>query len=220
MLLEDEKTFYRCYFFLPYEYIPNPVKFDKPAVIEFPYQDQLTENQKKQIAQINGMGFYLGRESGLMSLPSSEVRHLDNCSLEYDITLADDGDLEPVMELLYKCFDPLYAFLPDTEELLFNISHSQVWVMKSKNEIKAVLNSKVEKNSAIISHIAVSPSCRGCGLGKLMVDTYHHCYADRVRTFQHWVDLNNKPAMNMYTCFGYQITLRRANEYVKKLSDL
>ena len=214
LLIENKNIFYRCYYFLSPDTIPSHVEFEKETVIELPFQENLTYSQKQQIEQIISMGFNLGRSSGMMGLSSDEVRFICSDYPFDNISFAEKKDCDEVMRLLTSCFNPLYAFLPDEEELLNNIAEQRVWILKEKGVIAAVLNSRYEKNTAAISHVGVDSKYRGKGYGKKLVETYHRFYRDRVRIFQHWVDLENSYAINMYKKFGYQFSLRKANEYL------
>ena len=42
-------------------------------------------------------------------------------------------------------------------------------------------------------------------------------FAGLIGSFGHWVDLHNAPALALYRRFGYQLTPKRANEYVLRL---
>lgn len=214
LILEDESDFFRCYYFLPAEVIPSPVILDKKAVIELPYQEQLTPAQKQQVAQISGMGFQLGRRSGMMLLPAENVIPLLQNIPEETVLFASQEDTGKVLSLLYDCFNPLYSYIPDEEEMFRNISENRVWIIRNEDQLAAVLNSRLEKNNALISHVAVAREFRGRGYGKMLVEVYHRAYKNQVRNFQHWVDLDNTSALNMYSAFGYQFTSRKANEYI------
>lgn len=48
----------------------------------------------------------------------------------------------------------------------------------------------------------------------MILKAYHDRYKTEVMSFNHWVDLNNIAAVNMYRSFGYEFNLRKANEYI------
>lgn len=215
LLLDDVGSFYRCYYFLSKEARPAPVSLDKPAVIEFPYRSALGHAEQEQISRLQGMGFRLGRESAQMAASAEQIMELEQGGQALEVTAAQAEDGPQLLGLLERSFDPLYAFLPSREKLDCAIEEQRVLVIKNGSTVEAVLNSSVEKNRASIDHVAVAEQSRGKGLGKQIVQAYHRKYRQSVSGFQHWVDLNNRAAVSMYTAFGYAFSVRKANEYVK-----
>ena len=94
------------------------------------------------------------------------------------------------------------------------IGEGRVLVIRDGRDVAAALISGFEKRIASVQQVAVAPAYRGRGFGKAIMRAYHALYADRAASFQHWVDLNNAPAVDMYLGFGYGFTLRKANEYI------
>ena len=221
LLLDQAGTFYRCYYFLPESFVPRPLKLDRDAVIEFPFSGAMNELQLAQVRMISGMGFHLGRESGMMSVsPEAVVFFSEGQPEDPRAGLAEEGDIPQILDLLNRCFDPLYAFLPDEEELQAAVRNGQVLVVREKpRRIAAALYSGRERNTAVIRQIAVEPLRRGNGLAGCLLDGYHRMYRKEVSLFRHWVDLRNSPAVSMYRKAGYAFTLRKANEYVLRKED-
>ena len=89
--------------------------------------------------------------------------------------------------------------------------------MGQDGRLLGVLNSSCGHNTACIDQLAVQPDARGRRVGAALAAAYHRLYAGRVRSFGHWVDLHNAPALALYRRFGYQLTPKRANEYVLRL---
>lgn len=213
LLLDNQTSFYRCYYFLSEHDKFRRLVLDKPAVIELPYTCELNHKQVLQVEKIESMGFRLGRKSGMMcSLP--ERITFDN-KISNDIcSLADYQDVERIYDLLNFCFNPLYAFLPTLGELEASIRGSKVLVIRNGERIAASLISSIEKGIASIKQVAVNPSYRGQGYGKAILQAYHSRYINEALSFQHWVDMNNFVATSLYVKFGYEFNLRKANEYI------
>lgn len=215
ILLEDEKDFYRFYYYLAPEKNPPSIELDKPAVIELPFQDHFKLTQIQQVNLIHQMGFELGRESAAMVLSVESVQNIMHAESTSRVSFARKSDCVSVSNLLRKAFNPLYSFLPSDEELLQDINEGKVWVINDSGYLAGCLRSEVEKSYASIAQIAVDPEYRGRGYGNYLIETYHQYYKEKVRNFQHWVDLNNQPAVNMYRKWGYIFNGRRANEFIK-----
>lgn len=216
LLLEDQVDFYRCCYFLSEHEQPGHVTLDKDAVIEFPFNGTMNEKQRLQVQKIESMGFRLGRESGMMCSAPDQLAVF--CAGEADNICRTAGpeDAAQILALINLYFDPLYAFLPTEEELLGFISEGRALVIRDGDGIAAALISSFEKRIASIRQVAVASAHRGKGLGKAIVQAYHSKYMGEAASFQHWVDLNNTPAVNMYLSFGYSFGLRKANEYILK----
>lgn len=215
LMLDDCGDFYRCYYYLSRRSSPGKLDFDKPAVIELPFNSSLNDNQLLQVSRIEAMGFRLGRESAMMSCPADGSA----CCYGGDsgiCTYAKAQDAPQILQLLYLCFDPLYAFLPTLEQLLCSIAEDRVIVIRDGDKIAAALVSSFEKGIASIRQVAVDPQLRGKGYGKDILCAYHKKYLGEAASFQHWVDINNTPAVNMYQSAGYSFSHRRANEYILK----
>lgn len=219
LLLDDLGDFYRCYYYLSGDKRPSKVRLSKNAVIELPFTGELADRQREQVRIINLMGFKLGRESGLMSLPSEKILDVNDRKAPVQSSFAMRGDAAQIYALLYQTFDPLYAFLPSMAELENSIDHKMIFTIHDGEKVSAFLNSRFEKRTAFINHIVVDRQFRGRGYGELLIKAYHEKYHRDVATFQHWVDLDNHAAINMYRKFGYKFSLRKANEYILMMEE-
>ena len=215
LILDDNQSFYRCYYYLSGNDQPERLALNKSAVMEFPFNGELKEVQMQQIKLIEAMGFRLGRESGLMVASANQLTdaHLDS-SGHGDCRAPEEEDSGPILDMLNEAFNPLYAFLPSEAELTNAIREKRVIAIYDGERIVAALISSVEKKAATINQIVVDPDYRRCGLGRRLMAAYHDQYRHKVASFRHWVDLNNKAAVNMYLGLGYSIGLRKANEYI------
>ena len=215
LLLDDRGGFYRCYYYLPPEGGPRGVTLDKPAVIELPFNGALNEGQRLQVRKIEGMGFRLGRESGMMTAAPAQLADARPlASAASACQPACRADAAQILALLNRCFNPLYAFLPSESELCASMDAGRVWAARRGETVDAVLISDYQKQTASILQVAVEASRRGKGLGKALVQTYHDRYRGEAARFQHWVDLHNEPAVRLYRELGYAFSIRKANEYI------
>ncbi len=211
LLLQEEPTFYRgCYYLSDQQEPPQPV-LDRPAVIEYVFQNALSPKQQAEIRRIEQMGFTLGRESGRMILPADQ---LAPGGAAERVRMAEPGEEAVIGQLFSETFNPLYSYLPTRQELTEAIAAGRVYAVFSRNILCAALYAQVEKQCATIRLLAVSPSYRREGLGRQLVQFYHDSLASQVRTFAHWVDLHNTGAIHLYQMFGYSFDPRRANEYI------
>lgn len=213
LILDENEDFYRCYYFLSPALENQKIVLDKPAVIEFPFNSELREKQLFQISLIEKMGFHLGRESALMTASPNQVI---STSIEPSdsVEFANAENLGQIDALFVGSFNPLYAFLPGKEELMEAINERRVMVARDQGAVVAALHCGFEKGVAEIKHIAVLPAYRGTGLGKMLMQFYHKQYQPLAARFQQWVDIHNLPAISMYQRFGYEFSLRKANEYI------
>lgn len=214
LLLDDRSDFYRCCYFLPASEFPGQISLGKPSVIEFPFNGTPNQSQLLQIRMIESMGFHLGRESGLMSASSDRIREVSPAQEPGPVCAAEPEDAPEILALMYASFNPLYAFLPTEEELETAIREGRVLVIRSGDKVAAALISGFERGIASIQQVAVDPAFRGKRLGRQIVEHYHAKYMEEARSFQHWVDLNNRVALNLYHSFGYELVSRKANEYI------
>ena len=216
-LLEDCGSFFRCYYLLSATEHPSPLQLDREAVVEFPFTGELNPTQRLQIGRLQELGFVLGRESGMMTCAAADVR-----SLELDLSEVRNpqpDELPEIDDLLRRSFDPRFAFLPAREEIAQAAADGMVFSIFRDGHLAAILVSGHEKNVATVHQITVDEVYRGRGLGKLLLEAYHRHYAGIASTFRHWVDLHNAPALAMYRAFGYEFSLRKANEYILAPSD-
>ena len=174
----------------------------------------MNEKQLLQEQKVVKLGFRLGRKSSMMTAASDQIILSDNELTKERVQYADHADEKQIMELLVVNFNPLYAFLPGKEELSRLIKEKSVFLIRDKNELQAVLISELGKSVATIRQVCVAEKERGKGLGKALVDAYHRHYNNRAISFQHWVDIDNVSAINMYQRVGYRFSLRKANEYI------
>lgn len=214
LILDDQGGFFRCYYFIPEEGEQKHVLLSKDAVVEFPYNGEMNDKQRLQENKILSLGFQLGRRSGLMTAKAEQIVQEDEIRTDSEIICAVPEDITGIRSLLDESFNPLYAFLPTEEEMQQLVNNQMVFVNRRDSMICAVLVSSIEKGIASIRQIAVKKAWRGQGLGKALVDRYHQHYINDVSGFQHWVDLENTPAISMYHAFGYRFSLRKANEYI------
>ena len=211
-LLEDAGSFYRCYYWFSPDALPGALRLDREAVVEFPFSGELNENQRRQIGLLEGLGFVLARESGMMSCaPDGLIAHALPETAQLRGAAAEE--LPEVLTLLERSFDPRFAFLPTLEELRLAAAEDRVLVALREGRVAGALHAGFEKTVASVRQVAVDGDFRGRGLGKLLLEAYHRRFAGQATAFQHWVDLHNAPALAMYKSFGYGFSLRKANEY-------
>ncbi len=218
LLLEDAGSFYRCYyFFSPTEHLGR-FSSDREIVVEFPFTKMPNSAQTFQQEQLTKLGFVLERESSLMHCTSE---HLVPHELPKSVKVrtATEDDILEVLTLFVQTFDPRFAFLPTAKELQFAVTDNRVLVITQNERIVAALYARFEKTIASIRHVAVQENYRGIGLGKSILEAYHRKFSKHASAFQHWVDLHNEPAVAMYKSFGYEFSLRKANEYTLKPSQ-
>lgn len=209
-LFEDAGSFYRLYYYMDRpEFRLNP---DKPVVTEFPFNRELTEEQRIQEEILLSIGFSLGRESAMMTADPSVVS--PEKAADSRIQPAREQDAVQIMQLLTDNFDPLYAFIPTMEELCAKIAQGSVLVCLSGGDVAGVLNSSQTKRQAVIDHLAVRD--KGMGIGKALVQAFLAKYKESAGQYCHWVDIHNTPAVELYKRFGYSFGVKRANEYIIK----
>lgn len=217
IIAEDEISFYRIFFYYnikePY---CNTINLCKPAVIELPYS-KLRENRiYTDINFVNTMGFKLGRNSAQMLLSSEDVIINNSKSKDYEVVYADPSNLHEIFYNIKNTFNKLYAYIPTEDELIKKILNNKVYIAKSHaGKILGLLNCCSTKSYAIINHILVNQDARGIGVANSLLNKYHYDYYDRVKGFIHWVDIDNIPALSMYNKFGYNLSNKRAYEYIK-----
>lgn len=212
LLLEKERTFFRCYYYLSLDSKPETVRLPMPAVVEFVFRSALSEAQRVQVRRLEQMGFVLGRESARMYLDAANAAVGAADAAE----LARESDADRVLALIEENFDPLYAYIGSKEALLKSIRNGWVFVIRRETEPVAVLHAEVSKGTASIRHLTVSKACRSQGFGRQLVLRYHEAFRAEVRGFSHWLDKNNAAAIRLYTGLGYCFDERYANEYVIK----
>ncbi len=216
LILEDMVDFYRCYYYLSNDSLPEVVTLDKPAVVEFPFNGAMTPKQLVQVEKIYAMGFNLGRESSQMTLDVQALTLETLLPVAYELSFAQEADADAILEMLNKTFDKLYAFIPSKEELCRILKECHIWVLKDNGSIAALLHASQQKDYATIEHLVVAEQYRGQRLAAYLLQNYHNYYRDSVRAFCHWVDIHNKPAVKLYSTFGYNFGIKKANEYIKR----
>lgn len=213
LLLEKEDHFFRIYYYLSLSAKYEKLVFDCPAVIEFVFQHEISENQYKEIAILHTLGFTLGRESARMSVGADynfPIAKIGCCN----VSRAVSSDADNVLCIIKKYFNPLYAYVPNKDQLLKAIQKESIFIIRQNDEIAALLFAETNQKNVEIRHLVVIERYRSYGFAKQLLQEYHAKYKDMVRLFFHWVDLHNTSALQLYKKFGYSFDGRRANEYV------
>ncbi|MGI5976084.1 MAG: GNAT family N-acetyltransferase [Candidatus Limivicinus sp.] len=216
MLLESESGFYRCYYYLTPDIPSEVLKLDRPGVIEFVFQNSLSEKQREQIEILEKMGFVLGRESARISAPIPEKLPDRESTGEAEVSPALSGDLAECRNLFYSSFDPLYSYLPDDEELAEAIAGKKVLTVRADDKIAGALYYEIEKTVAAVRLLTVRPECQHRGLAQKLVTAYMRTASESAGSFSHWVNKSNDGAIMLYSKFGYAFDGRYANEYILK----
>lgn len=217
LLLERAKGFFRVYYYLSPLCSYEPLMLELPAVIEFVFNGALSKRQRREIQLLEDLGFSLGRESARMSLEAGAAQRRFE-SGETSVAKAEEADM--ILGLLCRYFNPLYAFIPEKEELLDAIEQGAVFVVRQVSRPEAILFAESVRSTATIRQLLVSEKARSRGYAKNLVETYHEKYREKVRSFFHWVDVNNSPAVRLYQSFGYSFDGRKANEYVLQKKEI
>lgn len=109
---------------------------------------------------------------------------------------AGTGQLEQAEEILQACFSPLTGCLPLREELREALEQGRVLSCPG-----GVLHYTPRGAGTEIRHLAVSATCRGQGLGRLLLGTYLARWG--VRTSRVWTGSDNAAALALYRGAGY-----------------
>ena len=216
-LLVEESGFYRMYYRISQDKKITKLELDKPIVIEYPYQGELSDKKKLELEIIAKLGFTLGRNSARMRMKAENVSMLEcekTINSNYQIFKAKKEDVENIEKLLWSTFDPLFAFLPTTDEIERKINEGYIFVIYRNLSIIGVLNMDIEKNTAWLRQLAVERNFRGKGIGKLLLTYYLKNFKTQVQEFMHWVDEDNKVAITMYEKEGFKLDGRKAREYI------
>lgn len=214
LILHKEASFYRVYYFIKESGQLSKVELDMCAVIEFPFRESMTEDQKNQVKLIEKMGFQLERESARMSMKMQEcnfgrkVIEFPDLKIEY----AHEKDVRSICTLLNETFDELFSFLLPEEELLKHIENHTVLAAYFKDEVVGLYNYEV--NGKIVNGGQLAVRDVGSGIGWLIMNRFHQLYRDKVKISRLWSDLTNKSAIRMYEKAGYKFDGCKANEYV------
>ena len=211
LLLEKAEGFYRCYYFLSPELPVTKISIDAPVVVEFVYNEVLTEAQTKQIELLTEMGFALGRESSRMTLVVADI---EPAEVSPEVRTAIAEDMVEIRKLFNAHFNPLYSFIPDDSEWEKALSEGTVFCVYEGDILQGALFSDINKNVAELRLLCVNPDSRGNGIGKMLVSFFHQRYRENVAQFAHWVDVNNTGAVKLYGKAGYIFDRRKANEYI------
>lgn len=213
LILEEEGSFLRCFYYLSAQEPPQPLGLEKELVLEYPYREPLEEKDRLHLRRIGELGFRRSRQSRqLTAVPEALVV----CPTHAEAGEAVEAEAGEILSLLLRTFDPRYAYLPTMEGLLASIAAGEVWVIRREGRPVAVLRGAREKQYACLRQLAVAPEFRGRGYAAALLNRYHRHYLPQVVGFRHWVDLENSAAIALYQRFGYRFGLRRADEYIKE----
>ena len=214
LLLEDNGSFYRCYYYFSRTAKAEELDLDKDAVIELPYYDTLAEPQERQIARIHEMGFRLGRRSGMMLVGADAVR-IKQFSAGFRVRTSAPEDQAQIFQLFRQSFNPLFAYLPSENQLADKIKRNLLFEVRESGNIVGALNAELDKQTATIEQIAVDGKYRGKGAASCLLNTYHSQFQSKVKRFRLWINADNAAVYKMYSELGYVFSGKRANEYTK-----
>ena len=220
LLLEKESGFYRTYYFIGKADNVRSIKADYPMVIEFPYNNVMTNEQKRHIVLLEEMGFRLARESARMSMKPSDVKAMNIPLKSISVDYAKTEENVFIFELLNKTFDKMFAFLPTEEQVISLIAEKKIIGCYCSGKMAGLINMDICKNISWIRHIVVMKEYRGQGIGGILLNRYQTLLKDCVNGYMLWVDLSNTGAIDMYRKFGYIFDGRMANEYINNTDKI
>ena len=215
-ICEQEPTFYRVYYYVQNPEAIEPLQLPLSAVIEFTYKDAATERGgENAIAVITKMGFKLGRQSGRMVLQAARIpRFFENTAADVLVEYAKHEDKQKIWELLHNAFIPIYAFLPQEEELDQLILDKSILALRYQGDLAGIWHTEIVGKNAWGRQLVVDERYRGKGYGRMLMCAYHDSVKDRVERVLFWVDMAN-PAISLYKKLGYEFDGCMANEYIR-----
>ena len=219
-IYEDCDIFYRMYYFIDkYTETITINEVDKDIVVEIPFSKIMNEHQLLQEKILKNSGYILKRKSSQLSVSAKDVFCITNfgdkkMSIKYGVK--DESD--KYMDILYSNFNPLFAFLPNKQELHDLIDNKCIICAYCDGKLAGILNAEPVKNTVWIRHFVISKDFRGKGIGRCLLGEGQRIHIDECRDFKCWVDINNTPSIELYKKFGYKFDGRKANEYVKRAS--
>lgn len=215
-LFQKEDGFLRLFYYIMNTEISERFPLSDTMVVEFVYKDEMSSEKETEVQFLEKLGFKLGRHSCRLELKSEDViRKSEDCDMtDIAVDYARGTDADRISALLRESFNPLYAYIPDLEELQDIIANKRIMVVRHKDGIAGVLHSEIQKSNIMLWQIAVDKNCRGKGIGRILLDEWHRIYKDSVKAFVVWTDSDNSRALNMYTTEGYKQDGRYSDEYI------
>ena len=119
-----------------------------------------------------------------------------------EVTQALPSDCAAILALLEQGFDRYVDQLPTPYEMEAAIAASQVWLIKSADQLAALLHFEVQGLTSTVRYWAVDPRFRALRYGAALIRHYFAAHP-RVRRFILWVRADNEDALAKYRHYGY-----------------
>lgn len=134
------------------------------------------------------------------------------------VHLAMPGEYYKINTLLRNIFDPLLDELPARDELVRGIREGNVFVIRDREKIAAVMVRVTRGYSAMLYWVAVDPAYRNRKLSGYL--HYEGDLDSRMRGYRHvlfWVDVRAEAWIRTLEGRGYRLSNQRLYTYVRKL---
>lgn len=121
------------------------------------------------------------------------LEKVDYCRME---------DISRLKNLIKETFDPVGAYLPENEELMFLIENSAIICIRNTDEeVVGFLIFEDKAKTTYVRMVCICQKYRGQGMGKRLLLTYLNMHKD-FKNFTLWCRTDNKAALKLYTDVG------------------
>lgn len=120
-----------------------------------------------------------------------------------EITEMTLSDLEAMKDTLYSDFDNFWSYNVLKQEL--ENKNTTYIIAKENKEVVGFAGISVCLDEVTLNNIVVKKNCRGKGIGGELLETLIDLCSDlKAKTFTLEVNVENAPAINLYTKFGFK----------------
>lgn len=204
ILLEDNKEFYRMYFYSgDLENIQELKatlfdRLEKQVICDVVLSRNDCDNVIKAL-RCAGFSIY----SVYARMYINSVRNIEATPIEV-IDTAGPDDTDDIVNMLENRFDMLDAHLPSTKEIVEAISMKEIKIIRINNNIAALSYLKQRgRKSLELRYIVVDEKFRGRGLGEnLLINVLNHSSGKDSKCVL-WVNKQNSKAISLYKKVGF-----------------
>lgn len=208
-LLDDEGDYYRVHYFFRAD---EPIAFapmDKPVLLEFLATRGKREQVVSQMAEKwLAAGFRPWVKDLKLYLPLSKDRLrpsvVENDVGRFTARLAASQDAAHILALWNASLDHYNSAIPSAEELLYEISEGNIFVMDREGEVCAA-NKMVIRGGMVSTWLgAVKPEYRRMGLSTAMKQLIYQTALERgINMCYTWVDVKNVASRRALESLGF-----------------
>lgn len=216
----EELDFYEVYYYIKNSLSSVNIADNETFVMEIPYRSN-KGFPSEMVGFWCNAGFDTHIDRCLLGLVRPETSFFILPNPEFEYTFVNNLELSRLIcNNIKNAFDLFTGDILPEDEIVSAIKKREIIGAYKKDMLCGFIRFYSKNKVSWIGHLVVMPDFKGKGIGESLVSIYLKMRTEQGFTkFQQWVVSNNKPAIKLYSKFGFKSVNKNSISLIKTKNE-